>query len=152
VPEDACIVELRHFCTSRRANVPSAKSANLALKTILKAPVRTEAGMLTLRCEVDTHVSRTSFYVEFKSDKAKEERAPEVKEVDFDEEFPFEKPAPVRERARDFAKALGYEIRPWSVEACWGVKPWFGLAAYHAVVQVLSAESFLENPVKTQQT
>ena len=112
VPEDACIVDLRHFCTSRRANAPSAKSANLALKTILKAPVRTEAGMLTLRCEVDTHVRRTSFYVEFKPDKAKEEPAPEVKEVDFDEEFPFEKPAPFQ-KGRVLARGWN-EVGPWS--------------------------------------
>ena len=96
MPEDACIGDLRHFCTSRRANDPSAKSANLALKTILKAPVSTEAGMLTLRSEVDTHVRRTIFYVEFKPDKAKEQPTPEVKEVDFNDEFPLKSPCPFR--------------------------------------------------------
>jgi hypothetical protein len=72
--------------------------------------------MLTLRCEVDTHVRRTSFYVEFKPDKGKEELAPEVKEVDFDEVFPFEKPPPVAERAWVCDEGLWYEIeiRPWS--------------------------------------
>ena len=116
VPEDACIVDLRDFCTSRRANVPSAKFANLALKTILKAPVSTEAGMLTLRSEVDTHVRRTSFYVEFKPDKAKEQPAPEAKDVDFNDEFPFEKPVPVPERGRVLIDGLWYEVenRPWS--------------------------------------
>jgi len=91
-PEDACIVDLRHFCTSPRANSPSAKSANLALKTIVKAPVRTEAGMLTLKCEVDTHVRRTSFYVDFRPDRAKENPAPKV--------------VPVPERARIFVQGL----------------------------------------------
>ncbi len=114
VPEDACIVDLRHFCTSRCANAPGAKSANLALKTILKAPVRTEAGILTLRCEVNTHVRRTSFYVEFKPDKAKEGPTPEVKDVDFNEEFPIENHLPVSEEARVFVEGLWYEVRPWS--------------------------------------
>jgi len=46
------------------------------------------------------HVRRTSFYVEFKPDKTKEEPAPEVKDVDFNDKFPFEKPVPVPERGR----------------------------------------------------
>jgi hypothetical protein len=54
--------------------------------------------MLTLRSEIDTHVRRTSFYVEFKpEEKAKEEPSPEVRDVDFNDKFPFEKPVPVPE-------------------------------------------------------
>jgi hypothetical protein len=96
----------------RLVAIDRAKAANIALKSILKAPVRTEAGMLTLRCEVNTHVRRTSFYVEFKPDKAKEEPAPKVKEVDFNEEFPFENPLPVPEWV--WIEGSRYEVRPWS--------------------------------------
>jgi RNA-directed DNA polymerase len=52
--------------------------------------------------------------VEFRPDKAKEEPAPEVKEVSFDDEFPFGNPVPVPEGARALASAPANRAQLWS--------------------------------------
>jgi hypothetical protein len=72
-PEDGNMVDLRYFCTAPKAAKPSVKAATHHLRGILKKPVRTEKGILSLHSDVDTHLRKTSFYVKLKQDAAPQE-------------------------------------------------------------------------------
>jgi hypothetical protein len=65
-PEDAGLAELRRFCTHKNSKAVSAKTAGIALKSIVDAPAVVGAGTLALRSRQDTHKKIGVFWVELK--------------------------------------------------------------------------------------
>jgi hypothetical protein len=71
-PEDAGLVDLKRFCTPRKAKAFSAKSIGHALGSIDDAPARVAAGELSLRSRVDTHAKTKTYWLELKRRKTSE--------------------------------------------------------------------------------